>query len=263
MIFGVIVMINEYHRPEKLEEALELLARAEPTTIPLGGGSALDRFSSQSYAVVDLQSLGFNKLQQRGNNLVIGATVTLQSLVEEIERNWLPNLAGLVKAIKHEATYNLRQVGTVAGALVSANGRSPFSTAMLALDAELTLEPGEAQERVGDVLLLRQERLPGKLITTVTIPTQVQLAYEYVARSPADLPIVCAAVTVWPSGRVRVALGGHGRSPVLAFDGTEAEGVVDAARSAYSLATDEWASAAYREDAAGILAQRALIAAQA
>ena len=76
-------MISEYHRPEKLDEALKLLSRMEPNTIPLGGGSALDRFSPQSYAVVDLQSLGFNKLQQQGNILVIGATVSLQSLVDE------------------------------------------------------------------------------------------------------------------------------------------------------------------------------------
>jgi CO/xanthine dehydrogenase FAD-binding subunit len=256
-------MINEYHRPEKLEEALKLLSRVEPNTVPLGGGSALDRFSLQPFAVVDLQALGLNTIQQHGNTILIGATVTLQSLADEIGKKWLPNLADLRKAIRHEAAYNLRQVGTVAGTLVSANGRSPFATAMLALDAELTLEPGKTQERVGDVLPLRQERLRGRLITTVAIPTQATLAYEYVARSPADLPIVCVAVAVWPSGRVRAALGGYGRSPALAFDGTEAEGAVEAAQSAYSQASDEWASADYRQDVAGVLLGRALAAAQA
>lgn len=251
-------MINEYHRPEKLEQALKLLARDEPLTIPIGGGSALNRSSLESFAVVDLQALGLNTFQMQGKSLLIGATVTLQSLLEQVERNLLPNLAGLAKAIKHEGTHNLRQVGTVAGTLVAADGRSPFTAAMLALDAHLTLEPGESQIGLGDLLPLRHERLRGRLITQAVIPTHTVLVYEYVARSPADLPIVCAAVAVWPSGRVRAVLGGHGRLPMLVFDGTEPQGLEEAARSAYSQAEDEWASASYREDVAGILVRRAL-----
>jgi hypothetical protein len=67
---------------------------------------------------------------------------------------------------------------------------------------------------------------------------------------------VCAAVVMWPSGRTRVALGGFGSSPALAFDGSETEGVEIAARDAYSQAGDEWASAEYRQDVAGVLVKR-------
>jgi CO/xanthine dehydrogenase FAD-binding subunit len=169
----------------------------------------------------------------------------------------------LIKAIRHEATYNLRQVATVAGTLVSANGRSPFTTAMLALDASIRIvsasKKAEAEEiSLGDLLPFRTEMLRGRLITKVTIPSNTHLAYEYVARSPADLPIVCAAVSQWSSGRTRVALGGFGSEPVLAFDGPESGGVEAAAISAYSQAGDEWASANYRKEIAGILALRCL-----
>jgi CO/xanthine dehydrogenase FAD-binding subunit len=94
------------------------------------------------------------------------------------------------------------------------------------------------------------------LITRITIPLNAHLAYETVARSPADLPIVCAAVAVWPSGRTRAVLGGFGSSPALAFDGTEAEGVEIAARAAYSQAEDQWASAEYRQEMAAVLVKR-------
>jgi len=163
-----------------------------------------------------------------------------------------------LKVVGHEATYNLRQVASVAGTLVAADGRSPFATLLLALDAALTLQPGDEQVGLGDLLPLRGERLEGRLITQVTIPSNVRMAYEYVARTPADRPIVCAAVIQWPSGRTRLALGGYGAAPVLAFDGTESEGLETAARSAYSQAGDEWASAAYRQEIAGILAARCL-----
>jgi len=151
----------------------------------------------------------------------------------------------------------------VAGALVTASGRSPFATAMLALDAQLRLQPdgnqpGDEQVGLGDLLPVRLERLPHRLITLVSIPLNARLAYEYVARSPADVPIVCAAVAIWPSGRTRVALGGFGDSPVLAFDGSEAEGAEIAASDAYSQAGDEWASAEYRQEVAGVLVKRCI-----
>ena len=83
------------------------------------------------------------------------------------------------------------------------------------------------------------------------------------SRIPADKPIVCAALTQWSSGCTRLTLGGYGKSPMLAMDGTEAEGIDAltrsaqvAARNAYPKANDEWASAEYRMDVAATLAKR-------
>jgi CO/xanthine dehydrogenase FAD-binding subunit len=110
---------------------------------------------------------------------------------------------------------------------------------------------------------LRSENLQGKLITAITIPLNVKLAFESVARTPADKPIVCAALASWPSGRTRLALGGYSKAPLLAMDGTESDGldtstgsVQAAARNAFHEATDEWASAEYRMDVAATLAKR-------
>jgi len=253
-------MILEYHRPESFEAALTLLARADPPTVPLGGGSRLNQPSSQDVAAVDLQLLGLNGFEQRGTSLDLGATLTLQRLLERLkdEGSGLGLSTGLAKAIEHEATYNLRQVGTVAGTLISADGRSPFATACLALGAEITLLPGEGKILLGDLLPLRREKLRGRLATKVTLPANARLAYEYVARTPADLPIVCAALAVWPSGRTRLALGGWGLAPRLAMDGGESAGIETAAANAASSAGDEWASAGYRLEIAKVLANRCL-----
>ena len=67
---------------------------------------------------------------------------------------------------------------------------------------------------------------------------------------------MCAAVAVWPSGRTRLALGGYGDAPILAFDGTEMEGISIAAEDAYSDTEDEWASSDFRKDIAKVLASR-------
>ena len=245
-------MITEYYRPETLPEALELLK--QPDTLPLGGGTLLSTLKSASVKVVDLQNLGLNTLHKKGNNLEIGATVTLQQLLES---EHTPE--ALRTALKLEAPLNIRNIATVAGTLVPADGRSTFTTVMLALDAKLTIvNPKSEIVNLGEFLPLRPDNLSGSLIITITIPLNVKLAFESVARTPADKPIVCAALASWPSGRTRLALGGYGKSPLLAMDGTEAEGLEEAAQNAFHEATDEWASAEYRMNVAVTLAKRCL-----
>jgi CO/xanthine dehydrogenase FAD-binding subunit len=249
-------MIIEYHRPTTLSDALNLLARKQPLSYPLAGGTFLNRGVDEHIAVVDLQALGMDSITKERNYLRIGATTTLQSLseVEGLSED-------IIKAIQHEATYNLRQVASVAGKLVTASGRSPFATSMLALDASLeVLESGVAskQVKIGDWFPLRESFSPGKLISKVSIPFNVRFAYEYISRTPADLPIVCVAVTQWNNGRTRMAIGGWGKFPNLVLDGPGPDGIDVAAKNAYCLAEDEWASAEYRQEMARVLAVRCL-----
>ncbi len=244
-------MITDYHRPQTLDEALKLLAHAD--TVPLGGGTMLNRPSEARLAVVDLQALGLDTLHKNGNTLEVGATLTLQQLLES------PHLpAALKQAIRLESTLNIRNSATVAGTLVTCDGRSPVAALLLALDSKLTIQPGDESLLAGNLFPLRQEILRGKLITQISFPLNVKLAFEYVSRTPADLPIVAAALAQWTSGRTRLVLGGYGKAPRLAMDGIDSTGLQVAARNAFHEADDEWASAAYRMDMAATLAKRCL-----
>lgn len=248
-------MITAYHRPKTLDEALTLLA--QPNRTPLGGGTLLSKPGTEPIEAVDLQSLSLDAIKKSGNNLEIGATVTLQQVLES---EHCPE--SMKSALKLEAPLNLRNAATVAGTVVTCDGRSTFGSLLLALDAKLEqskLDHSRIESRtsnLGDFLPLRD--LQGSLVTSITIPLNVKLAFEYVSRTPADKPIVCAALAQWNSGRTRLVLGGYGKSPLLAMDGTEAEGVEAAARNAFHEATDEWASSEYRMDVAATLAKRCL-----
>lgn len=246
-------MIIEYHRPSTLEEALQLLSRKEPQTLPMGGGTILNRPTDDEFAVVDLQALGLDKIVRRGHSLCIGATVRLQKFLErsDLDQN-------LIKCLQHEATYNLRQMRTVAGTIVAADGRSPLVTALLALDSHLVIDPGEEEISLGNLLPARAMKLTNRLILQMLIPLNVRLAYNYVARTPADLPIVCTVAAQWPSGRTRIVIGGFGNAPVLAMDGPDSSGAAEAARNRYSQAGDQWASAEYRSEIAAILTGRSI-----
>jgi CO/xanthine dehydrogenase FAD-binding subunit len=244
-------MITTYHRPKTLDEALTLLS--QPNRIPLGGGTLLSKPTTDPVEVVDLQALSLDTVTKNGNNLEIGATVTLQQLLESVHCPW-----ALKAGLKLEAPLNVRNAATVAGTIVAGNGRSTFATVLLAMDAKLEIRQSAEQSKtvtVGEFLPLRT----GGLITSLTLPLNVKSAFEYVSRTPADKPIVSAALAQWNSGRTRLALGGLGKTPLLAMDGTEAEGAETAARNAFHEAVDEYASAEYRMDAAATLARRCLL----
>jgi CO/xanthine dehydrogenase FAD-binding subunit len=246
-------MILEYHRPRTLEAALELLSRPQPVTRPLGGGTVLSRPGPDSYAVVDLQALGLDQIVQEGNSLQIGATVTLEQCCQSAA---LP--LALRTAAHREISLNLRLMATLAGTLVSGDGRSVLSTLLMAIDARLVWLPGDREVPLGDWLPVRSKALPGKLISAIRLPSNTEAWFETVSRTPDDLPQVCVAAARWPSGRTRVVVGGFGLAPLLAMDGTEAGGAVEAVRNAFSQADDAWASAIYRLEAAASLVRRCL-----
>jgi CO/xanthine dehydrogenase FAD-binding subunit len=251
-------MILEYHRPETLEGALELLSRPQPRTLPLGGGTVLSRPGPESYAVVDLQALGMNTVEQQGNSLRIGAAITLQDIVEN---GVVPEVIRL--AAHREASLNLRQMGTLAGTLVAADGRSVVASLLLAMDARLKWLPGDREISLGDWMPVRETSKPGKLIAEISVPVNAKAWFETVARTPDDLPQVIVAVAIWPSGRTRIAVGGSGKEPALAMDGTESGGAVEAVANAFSRAEDAWASAGYRQAAGQVLVRRVLKAIEA
>jgi len=246
-------MITEYHRPKTLEEALTLLTH--PDARPLGGGTLLSHEKIDSIQAVDLQLLGLDSIKQNGNNLELGATLTLQALLESDD---CPQ--PLRQALKLEATLNIRDAATIAGALIACDGRSTLASILLAMDARIeqaTLGDANIEHNlinIGDFLPLRS----AKLITKIYMPLNIKTAFEYVARTPADKPIVCVAMAQWNSGRTRMAVGGFGKSPMLAMDGGESEGVEAAAQNAFHEANDDYGSAEYRMNVAATLAKRCL-----
>lgn len=248
-------MILGYHRPDTIEQAMELLNRRSVKTLPLAGGTVLNQPTQDAFEVVDLQSLSLDHLERAGRTLRVGAMVRLQVLLEASE-----TMVGLKEVVRLEAPINLRQAATIGGTVAAGDGRSPLLAALLAMDARLEIRQAEnpvAQVDMGDWLPVRGSRR-GELITAVSLPTNVELGYQFVARTPADLPIIGVAVAQWLSGRTRLTVCGWGATPILAMDGPEPGGAGSAARNAASGSGDAWASSEYRQEMAEVLAGRAL-----
>ncbi len=264
--------ITEYHRPKYIEEALSLLARRDVATVPIGGGSELaaeDRRDVE--AVVDLRDLGLTYIRPEGAMLHVGATTTLQTLINapESARAWNDELAGVLDLT---AARNLREQRTLAGTLVAAENNNPLAVMLLALDTSLTIEPGRKTASLEEFLQRRASLLAASLITEVTIPLPrpgERVAFEKVSRTPADLPIVCAAVRAriedGLAREVRVALGGVGQLPLRAPRLEQAlerapfeRQAIEAAIAELDPPSDFLGSAEYRREMVAVLVRRGL-----
>ncbi|MEN6410153.1 MAG: FAD binding domain-containing protein [Anaerolineaceae bacterium] len=246
-------MIIEYHRPHTMDEALALLARTSPKTVPLGGGTRINRWTAEPTAVVDLQALPLKTIVTEGKQVEIGAGITLQELVENES---LP--PALREAAHREAGLNFRNAATLAGTLMTTDGRSALTAVLLAMDAHLVWLPGEKEIGLGEWLSARGQKQPGHLIAKIVFPAQVPVGLQTVARTPADLPIVVVVVAKFDLGRTRVVVGGFGAAPVLALDEVKPQNAANAVKKALNQASDEWAGAAYRQAAAEAMLERLL-----
>lgn len=246
-------MIKNYYRPKSVDEAVALLSEKDKPLTPLGGGTRISRQREGINGVVDLQDTGLDQIEARGQRIMAGAMVRFDHLLNH------PDVHPEIKrAIQIDASENIRNMATLGGWLMTSDGHSVFTAVLLALDATLTWEPNAERVRMGNWLPLRNQDLPGVLLTEAEWWLKPYLAFEYVARAPKDKPILIAAVAQWGSGRTRIALGGFGSVPIVAMDGPEAMGADVASRDAFSEAGDQWASAQYRREVAAKLALRCL-----
>lgn len=243
-------MIIEYHRPATLDEAMQLLARHTPRTVAIGGGTTVVG-GDEAVAVVDVQGLGLDKIETRGTVIQIGAATKLDAVMHD------GALPGAVKnAVLKEASSNLRNMASIAGALVTADGRSPLATVMLALNAQLVWAGKEQKTSLEELYSNDRGKARQGLILAIAIENGILCDYASTARTPADRPIVCASIARFANGQLRVVVGGHGAAPSVVYSGNGEIDLAEMARKAYSHRGDSWASAEYRQEAARVLVNR-------
>ena len=238
--------LQAYHRPQSVEEALELLARGGGNAAVLAGGTQLNaHLPPHVTEVIDLQAVGLDKISHGPGRLTLGAMVTLQAVVDDEEA------PDLVREMAHRAGPNtFRNAGTVGGTVAGADSESEFLAALLVYDAEVTVETADGSHTMPLQAFLRDVsgNLRQGIITGVALETEGATAHARLARTPADAPIV-AAVARRAGQEIRLTLCGVAPTPVL----VEPEGLENLNPPA-----DFRGSTEYRQAMARTLADRVL-----
>jgi CO/xanthine dehydrogenase FAD-binding subunit len=201
-------MIIEYHRPGSMADAIALLARKTPKTLPLAGGTDISHRRREQFAVVDLQGLGLNKISGNSKKITIGAMATIQQIVEN------PKIPEDMRRIAQlEAGKNLRNMGTLGGCIMTGDGRSMIIATLLCLDAILFIEPG-SKKMIFRECLEQRKRLKESVITTVELDNR-PIKFACIRKTPKDLPLLSVFLTSLQNKELRVAIGGRCSIPSL------------------------------------------------
>ncbi|OHV74805.1 FAD binding domain-containing protein, partial [Pseudofrankia sp. BMG5.36] len=276
------------HRPGTVGEAVRILAEAGDAELLAGGTDlvpALRAGTRRPRAIVALRRV--LELRARGacaEALTIGAGVTYAELAD-----WAP-APGLAATARAVGSAQIRNAGTVGGALGSANPRGDLLTFLTAAGADVltcSARRGPRTTPLDGFLAQAPGRGRGELVTAIRVPRPrgPQVFLKIGGRQAAYPALVsCALVVDRAGGRVNCAVGGVASMPLRA---TEAESLATAEIDWASQGRDEaaWAAlarrfgalvadaaraapaqlpegprdpAAYRWHAAGVLAGRAL-----
>lgn len=234
-----------YHRPATVDEAVALLG--QPHGAALAGGTRVNAQPlGNPIVAVDLQGLGLSYVEASGTTLRIGATTTLQQLVDDAR---VPSV--LRELARREEPSTLRTLATVGGTVAAGGWESELLTGLLVCDASVTLRNSADAKTVGLASLLADcELLRGALITEITINVDGTFAAERTGRTPGDQAIV-SAVARRSQGATTVAVSGVAATPVVVTD-----------PGSLAPPADFRGSSAYRKHLAGVLVGRVTKAVQ-
>jgi carbon-monoxide dehydrogenase medium subunit len=203
----------EYHRATTVENAIELLQQyGDEAKIVAGGHSLLPtmklRLANPEHLVDIAGIAGLSGVTEDGDSLVIGAMTTHRAVAEN---PLLQQYAPVLSAIAH--TIGDRQVrnrGTIGGAIAHADPAADYPAGIVALDAEI-ISIGPDGERVTPasdffISIFTTALSPDDVLTAIRIPKAAAgtgMAYEKLANQASGYAIVgiAAIVTLDASGK--------------------------------------------------------------
>ena len=281
-----------YERASSVEEALELLRAGDPETRVIAGGQSLLPLMKLRLARPE-RLIDIGRLEElRGVRRLADGRLAIAALTTYAELLAAP--AAMAYALVADALptigdVQVRNRGTIGGAVAHADPASDLSAVLLALDTELVVRSAERGERViamGDALLgpFTTSLEPAELLVEIRLPSASGAygsAYRRLAQPASGFAIAGVAAVVGRTGAaadgsfddVRVAVTGVGERPYrataveAALVGTACDPEAVAAAVAHAtdgidVAGDIHADHEYRAAMAAVMARRAIEAAR-
>lgn len=258
-----------YHRPKSVADAVALLKGKEEAR-PMSGGMTLIPTLKQRLArPSDIVDLGAIKelagIKVEGNNVVIGGMTRHYDVASSADvKAQIPALAALAGHIGDPA---VRNRGTMGGSVANNDPAADYPAAVVALNATITTNTGKHAADDFFKGLFETALSDGELITSISFPKAEKAAYVKFP-NPASRYAMVGVFVAKTAGGVRVAVTGAGpcvfrvkaMEDALAKNFTSAA-IKDIKVPADDLNSDIHGSAEYRAHLVGVMARRAVDAA--
>ena len=273
----------DYHRVDRVEDALERLGELGEDAKVLAGGQSLVAMMNfrlvRPAALVDITRIpDLRYVARDGDELRIGALTSHREVELLRDPGIVAGYEVLPRAARWVGHYPIRTRGTFGGSVAHADPSAEWCMLALALDATIvaTGPDGEREIPAADFFLgfFTTALEPGELLTEVRFPRpRPHAALHEFARRHGDFAIVAAVAAVDVDGDrmkdARVVVGGVDEVPLRVREAEEAlegaapggEAFAEAGRAAAAgvdPSSDVHGSAEYRKDLTDVLVRRAL-----
>jgi carbon-monoxide dehydrogenase medium subunit len=258
-----------YHRPKTLADALSML-KGKPEARAMSGGMTLIPTLKQRLAkpsdVVDLGGIKeLAGIKVEGNNVTIGGMTRHADVATSADVK--SNISALAHLAGHIGDPQVRNRGTIGGSVANNDPAADYPAAVVALNATVTTNSRKIPADQFFKGLFETALAEGELITAISFPKAEKAAYMKFP-NPASRYAMVGVFVAKTAGGVRVAVTGAGPSVfrVKAMEDALAKNFSSAAIKdikipATGLNSDIHGSAEYRAHLVGVMARRAVDAA--
>jgi len=209
----------EYHAPDSVARALELLATLEDAKVLAGGQSLIPLLNfrlARPAHLVDVNRLpGLDRVYERDGGVAVGATVRQSGAERDsLLRERCPLLPLALHLVAHHV---IRNRGTVCGSLAHADPAAELCAALLVLGGHVVAESTRGPRVIAASELFRgpfeTALQPDELITEAWFPTHARGEVGVLEEARRHGDFAMAGVARY---RDRVALFGVAGTPVMA-----------------------------------------------
>ena len=258
-----------YHRPGSVADAVAALGSAEDGQLLAGGHTLLPTLKQRLARPSDVIDLGgiaeLSGISSDGGDIVIGATTTHAAVAgSDAVKAAIPALAALADGI---GDAQVRNRGTIGGSIANNDPAADYPAGLVGLGA--TVQTNTRSIAADDFFtgMFETALQAGEIVTAVRFPAPEAAGYAKFP-NPASRYAVVGIMVSRGSGGVRVAVTGAGpcvfrvAEMESALSGSfSADAIEGVAVSAGDLNGDIHASAEYRAHLVGVMARRAVAAA--
>jgi carbon-monoxide dehydrogenase medium subunit len=264
---GLTMYDFNYHKPDSIDEAIQLFLGAEDGIYLAGGHTLLPSMKQRLAAptdVIDLAGIeGLSGVESVGADLEIGAlTAHDEVATSPVVQSVIPALAELASLI---GDAQVRNRGTIGGSVANSDPAADYPAAVLGLGAEIVTNKRSITADDFFTAMFETALEEGELITKIKFPKPEAAAYVKFPNPASRYATVGVFIARTGSG-IRVAITGAAPSVFRSTDMEEAlsrdfsvEALEVISLDAGEMNSDLHATAEYRAHLCTVMAKRAVL----
>lgn len=264
---GLTMYDFNYHKPDSIDEAIQLFLGAEDGIYLAGGHTLLPSMKQRLAAptdVIDLAGIeGLSGVESVGADLEIGAlTAHDEVATSPVVQSVIPALAELASLI---GDAQVRNRGTIGGSVANSDPAADYPAGVLGLGAEIVTNKRSITADDFFTAMFETALEEGELITKIRFPKPEAAAYVKFPNPASRYATVGVFIARTGSG-IRVAITGAAPNVFRSTDMEEAltrdfsvEALEGISLDAGEMNSDLHATAEYRAHLCTVMAKRAVL----